>query len=358
MHLNQSSFPDYIVSSMKSYKVLYLINFAPNYRDKFLTELGKYVDLTVTAYSGKEANLTDPDIRQGYRFIPLQRKKLLGFNYNFDEFTLASDDYDVVIVGYTLWNPFRMFNLFRRDKRVICEGLIYGKSNSLITQMLRKTFIEASEGVLVYSKMVKDRLARETKKPIIVFNNTSYAQQEINPLAIPPFTDRLNVIWVGRYQERKKLERLYDLAKLDQRVRVRLIGPGITEAFADKPILENFQVFKSAYEHELEQHFAWSHMVLNPGGAGLLVMNAARLGRSIVIDTDSHHGPEIQLAIDANQDFIDFSDLGNVITYLDKLFESTDYLQEKAKVLTAQMANFTIEHMAEKYFQAIKGEWN
>jgi hypothetical protein len=98
--------------------------------------------------------------------------------------------------------------------------------------------------------------------------------------------------------------------------------------------------------------------VLNPGGAGLLVMNAARLGRSIVIDTDSHHGPEIQLAIDANQDFIDFSDLGNVITYLDKLFESTDYLQEKAEVLTAQMANFTIEHMAEKYFQAIKGEWN
>lgn len=343
---------------MKNYKVLYLINFAPNYRDKFLTELAKYVDLTVTAYSGAEANLSDPITREGYRFIELERKKCLGFNFNYKEFTLANDDYDVVIVGYTLWNPFRMINLLRSKKRVICEGLIYGRNNGIITKLLRRTFINASEGVLVYSKMVKDKLAKEIDRPIIIFNNTSYSKREIKPISLPALNETLNIIWVGRYQERKKLERLYELANLDKRVEVRLIGPGIRDAFKNKKHLDNFEVYDSAYNEELEQHFSWCHTVFNPGGAGLLVMNAARFGRSIVIDKNSHHGPEIQLAIDACQDFIDFSNLNNVESYIDYLFSQQKYLQKKAEQLTHQMSNYTIEHMAEKYLKAIKGEWD
>ena len=343
---------------MKNYKVLYLINFAPNYRDKFLVELAKYVDLTVTAYPGMEANLTDPEQRKGYRFIPLKRKKILGFNLNHKEFTLANDEYDVVIVCYTLWNPFRMINLLRKQKRVICEGLIYGKKNDIITRLLRKTFIEASEGVLVYSQMVKDKLSKETKKPLIVFNNTSYAKHEIKPLPLSVLDESLNIIWVGRYQERKKIERLYDLAKLDKRVAVRLIGPGMKEAFKNKAMLNNFQIYDSTYGEDLEKHFGWSHTVFNPGGAGLLVMNAARFGRSIVIDNNSHHGPEVQLALDANQDFIDFSDLSIVKNYIDNLFDQPSYLQKKANALIEKMNNYTIEHMADKYLKAIKGEWD
>lgn len=343
---------------MKNYKVLYLVNFAPNYRDKFLRELGKEVDLTVTAYLGNEANLTDPDSRAGYNFVPLQRKKILGFNFNLKEFTIANDDYDVVIVGYTLWNPLRMINLFRRKKRVICEGLIYGRSNNVITKLLRKSFIEASEGVLVYSLAVKDKLEKETNKPIIVFNNTSYAKDEIRPLELPPLQDMLNIIWVGRYQKRKELERLYELAKIDQRIQVRLIGPGIIEAFADKLKLRNFQVFDSAYGKQLEEHFSWSHIVLNPGGAGLIVMNAARFGRSIVIDKNAYHGPEIQLAIEANQDFIDFSNLEEVRLYIDSIIGDSQYIRQQAHNLTIQMKNYTIEHMTERYMQAIQGEWN
>ncbi|AKX51872.1 hypothetical protein AKN92_10545 [Thiopseudomonas alkaliphila] len=258
----------------------------------------------------------------------------------------------------TFGGKFTSINLFRRKKRVICEGLIYGKSNSLVTRFLRKIFIESSEGVLVYSNLVMNRLSKETKKPIIAFNNSSYSKLDIKPIALPELNDRLNIIWVGRYQERKKLERLYDLAKLDSRVRVRLIGPGINEIFSEKIALENFQVFSGVYGDELEKHFAWSHVVFNPGGAGLLVMNAARSGRSIVIDNNSYHGPEIQLAIDAKQDFIDFSNLGSVKKYIDSLFEKTNYLQNQANSLTEQMEHYTIEHMAEKYYQAIQGKWS
>src|SRR5690606_32270623 len=167
---------------MKKYKVLYLINYAPNYRDKFLSELGKFVDLTVTSYRGEEANLKDPAQRTGYKYIPLKRIKFLGFNFNIKEFTLGNQDFDVIIVGFTLWNPFRMINLFRRNKRVICEGLIYGRNNDVFTKVLRKIFTNVGEGILVYSQMVKDRLIKSTKKPIIVFNNTSYSMDEIIPI--------------------------------------------------------------------------------------------------------------------------------------------------------------------------------
>lgn len=343
---------------MKKYKVLYLINYAPNYRDKFLTELAKYVDLTVTAYPGEEANLTDPKTRIGYRFILLKRKKIFGFNFNLLEFTLANGDYDVVIVGYTLWNPLRMINLFRKKKRVICEGLIYGRSNNVLTRFLRRVFIESSEGVLVYSEMVKNKLSRETDKPIIVFNNTSYSKSEIRPLKIPRLVDVLNIVWVGRYQDRKKIERLYDLAKFDKRVNVRLIGPGIKEAFLNRSKLDNLDIFDAAYGLDLERHFLWSHMVFNPGGAGLLIMNAARYGRSIVIDSNSYHGPEIQLAIDASQDFIDFSNLSVVKKYIDNLFVNKNYLYEKSCLLTKKMSNYTVEHMARKYLQGITNDWD
>lgn len=343
---------------MKKFKVLYLINYAPNYRDKFLVELGKYVDLTVTSFPGSEANLKDPAVRTGYRYIPLQRKKLLGINYNSNEYSIASGDFDVIIVGYTLWNPFRMINLFRRKKRVICEGLIYGRNNDMFTRLLRKLFINAGEGILVYSEMVREKLANETEKPIIVFNNTSYSRSEVEPIPLNPVINHVNVVWVGRYQERKKIERLYELAKADSRVNVRLIGPGIRSAFEKFPAIPNLEIFDAAYEQELYEHFKWSHLVLNPGGAGLLVMNSARFARAIVIDINSHHGPEIQLAKDAGQDFIDFSKPEIVIEYINKIFDDPFDLHVKAQRLCKVMQeNYTIEFMAKQYMKAIKGEW-
>ena len=206
--------------------------------------------------------------------------------------------------------------------------------------------------------MVRKRLVNETKKPIIVFNNTSYSKNEITPLPLPELNDKLHIIWVGRYQERKKIERLYHLAKNDKRVEVRLIGSGIKDAFSSLKEMDNLKVFAAAYELELYQHFKWSHIVLNLGGAGLLVMNAARFQRPIVIDENSHHGPEIQLAIDANQDFIDFSDPKNTRRLIDEIFENPSYLEHKGKDLCSYMANYTIEHMAQQYLKAIKGEWN
>lgn len=345
---------------MKRIKVLYFLNHAPNYRDIFLSELGKYIDLTAVFYPGAEAKLKDPDKRENYQYIIPKTKRFLNIHFNLKEFTLANGDYDVIIVGYSLWYPFRMLNLFRRNpnKRIISTGIFFGRNQDALTKILRKLLVERSEGILAYSDIVKNKLLKEgVTKPIISFNNTSFKESDIEPLPIPALADKLNILWVGRFLPRKRVERLYELAKIEPRINVRIIGPGNREFFKGYPGLSNFELFDAAYGNDLKGHFQWSHLVFNPGGAGLLVMNAARFQRAIVIDNNSHHGPEIQLAINADQDFIDFSDREVVLGFIDYIFNNPSYLQEKAEIICEEMHNFTIEHMVAQYLKAINGEW-
>lgn len=337
-------------------KVCYIINFAPAYRDVFLSELGKFVDLTVVSFNGITANLKDPEHRTGYKYIELKQKRFLNMSFNYNEFKMASGDFDVIIVGYNLRNPFRMLNLIRK-KRVILEGLIYGKNENFFIRLMRKFVILFTEGVLVYSNWVKTRLEKEVSKPVISFNNTSYSAKEIKPLPFPQTNDRINIIWVGRYQQRKKIERLAELAEQNKKINVRLIGPGIREKLASR-VSDNLAIYDSAYGSDLEDHFAWSHAVFNPGGAGLLVMNAGRFGRPIIIDNNSHHGPEIQMAVEAEQPFVDFSNYVVINEMIDEYIKDPGILKEMGKRLSRKMENYTIEYMARQYLKGINGQWN
>lgn len=339
----------------KLLKVIYIINYAPNYRHVFLQELGKFCDLTVVSFNGKNANLQDPENRDGYNFIELKQKRLLNISFQLKEFTLCNDKYDVIIVGYNLRNPFRMLNVFR-NQRVILEGLIYGKNENFFIRFFRHLFIKKSEGVLVYSKMVEDKLKQEIKnKPIISFNNSSYSLTDIDILEKNEVTNELNILWIGRFQKRKKIDRLIDIASKYDFVKVRLIGPGIKENL--KAIPSNVEILGPIYDQDLKSHFEWSHAVFNPGGAGLLTMNAARFGRPIFIDNNSHHGPEIQLAIDGNQYFLDFSDDKLVEDLVFKCKNTPNYMQNKGIELATKMENYTIEFMAKQYMKSINKNW-
>lgn len=344
---------------MAKKRVVYIINAAPNYRDKFLRELGKYVDLTVVSFSGKKYNLKDPDQRQGYKFIELKHRSFLGISWNISEFRRAAGDYDVIMVGFILRNIFRLLNIFR-NKRVIAEGLIYGKNDNYGIRFARKFLLNKCEGVLVYSQMVKDKLEKEIKKPIISFNNTSFSREEITPLPYKNLPEKnINILWVGRYTKRKKVERLIKLANKDIRINLRLIGPKLSTILNGYQENSRIEIFGAAYDNELREHFEWCHLVLNPGGAGLLVMNAGRFARPIVIDNNSHHGPEIQLAVESSQHFIDFGNTNEIEEVLNRYFKDPSALIEEGKHLSAVMyEKFTIEFMVSQYLRAIEGQWN
>ncbi|MDD3700346.1 MAG: glycosyltransferase [Bacteroidales bacterium] len=342
---------------MAKKRVVYIINAAPNYRDKFLRELGKYVDLTVVSFSGVPYNLKDPVYRENYKYIELKRKELFSITWNIEEFTKASGEFDIIMLGFILRNPFRLINVFR-NKPVILEGLIYGKNNNIITKILRKFWMLRVQGVIVYSEYVKKQLMKETKKPIISFNNTSFYQDEIVPLEINRDFTKLNIIWVGRYQKRKKLERLIELGRINNGIQIRIIGPGIIDNLQKLNVSDNVQLFDQLYDEDIETHYKWAHVVFNPGHVGLLVMSAAKYGRPIIIDKTSKHAPEIQLAVDAEQILIDFSDYKDVNKLITDFINNPNKVENLGIRLNEEMRkNWTIENMVSKYMLAINGKW-
>jgi glycosyltransferase involved in cell wall biosynthesis len=339
-------------------KVAYILNNAPNYRDVLLQELGKFVELTVFSFSGTAANLKDPVKRIGYEYVELSQRLILGISFQLKEFTALSGDYDVIILGFDIHRPFRFLNLLRK-KRIIFSGLIYGRNEeSFITRFARRRILPIAEGVLVYSDMIKEKLSKEISKPILSFNNTSFSEKDIQILPFDFSDNVLNLIWVGRYQKRKKLERLVNLARRNSKVNLRLIGPGIKENIQLNNEDNNIKLYSELYGDDLIQHFEWSHAIFNTGHAGLMVMNSARFGRPIFIDNDSYHAPEIQLAKDASQVFLDFGNEEEVRELVEKCITNRDFLIEQGKILANVMKEkFTVEYMAQQYLKAIKGEW-
>src|SRR5690606_36578191 len=137
-------------------------------------------------------------------------------------------------------SPFRLMNIFRKRK-VLAAGLIFGQRENFFISLVRKFLLERVDAVLVYTDLVKSKLERQISNRIISFNNTYFSASEINPVRLPELkSGKINMIWVGRYQARKKIERLYELAKRDSRLNVRVVGPGIVEAFSHHEPLPNF----------------------------------------------------------------------------------------------------------------------
>jgi hypothetical protein len=340
-------------------KVGYILNNAPNYRDVFLKELAKYVQLTVISFNGSKINLKDPQEREGYDYIELAYKTFGGISFQLKEWFSMKGDYDVLILGFDLRHPFRLLNVFR-SKRIIFSGLIYGKkSNSSINKFLRKQLLSRAEGVLVYSDIVKEKLMKEISVPIISFNNTSFKENDIESLPFKFIGCELNLIWVGRYKSIKKIESLIQIARKYKNVNLRLIGPNIEDNIHLENDDLNIQIIPEVYDSELKEHFAWSHAVFSPGHIGLLVMNSARFGRPVFIGSTVRHAPEIALAKASNQTFLNFQNENEVEFIINECVNQRNFLLEKGLLLSNTMkSKYTVEYMTQQYLEAIKGTWN
>ena len=291
---------------MKS-KVLLVLNHAPDFRESFLRELGNLVDLTVIASSCEEGNLIPPNERQGYHYKEVQMTRYLGLQwpqttFTFDELLF----FDVICCSFSLRAPY-WWLLFMKYPSLrikwVWWGQIYGRSNSLVFNGLRKLLLTRSASVLVYTNEIAKRLKHEFGLEAVSFNNTEICESEFQTgVHEVNSRGRLNLLFVGRNQERKKLHRLIDLIGHNRNMQLRLVGKGMSDLPIPGYLFENERI--KTYGHTagyaLKQHFDWADLVVNPGHAGLLVMNAARHGKGILIDKSSHHAPEDILAKEAD----------------------------------------------------------
>jgi glycosyltransferase involved in cell wall biosynthesis len=114
--------------------------------------------------------------------------------------------------------------------------------------------------------------------------------------------------------------------------------------------LARVEVYGRTVGDELRPHFDWADLVVSPGDVGLLVTNAARHGKGILIDADSDHGPEYWLAKEANQPFISFGDVEVVYKFVEEVLTDRVALRHWGETLQAvAKSEYTVEQMVQRH---------
>ncbi|AKP52438.1 glycosyltransferase family protein [Cyclobacterium amurskyense] len=331
-------------------KVLFLLDHAPNYRESFLRELAQYYELTVIAHPCERDNLTPPFERVGYNYIELRKTigKKLRFNFELPSLIRGINP-DVICVALNPRYPIRVLNfLFSGSSKVkwVWWGQIFGRTNNFLLDYIRIRLLKKSFGTLVYSDDIAKRLKNLN---VVSFDNSQFSVNEFHKLE-NKFNDSLNFLFVGRPQKRKNLEFILNNAHNYPSFSFRLVGPGMIDYFKDQIIPLNVKLFDGAHGDLLLQHFKWSNIVINPGHVGLLVMNAACHCRPIIINSDVNHAPEVILAKEADQFFLNFNDRNEVESLFLELDKNHTLIKEKGEILYTKCINkYTIEKMAEKH---------
>ena len=317
--------------------------------------------MTVAAQPCQIAGLAPPDMRIGYRYIEVPAKRCNGFYWQLGlKKLLNQETWDVICCDINLRQLARLF-LFLENKqywnRWVWRGLIFGQSKLNVLVMIRRFLFKRAAGCLVYSEEVARRVKKEYGASAISFNNTEVRRDEFRTGYFNTENEELRFVFVGTFKPRKKLERLVRLAQTRTDVRIRIIGPGMEKLEIPSGLENNerLKVFGRLNGKDLNPHFDWSDLVVSPGNVGLLVMNAARHGKGIVIDNNSYHGPEYWLAKEAGQPFISFGDQQEVERFIDDVLDNRWKLRNWGRQLQdVAKEKYTIEYMAEAHFRVFE----
>lgn len=342
-----------------SRKVCIVLNNAPDYREGLLRNLSDKYELTVIAENNTLIGLSDPSKRRGYRFIEY-------FPFIFSGFRLAPlrllsnfIGMDVVILSYNPRNlVFLIFSVVLKrflKYKLIWWGQVYGRNRSKILEKLMLGLLSKGDSILVYTEDIKARLSTKIVVPIVSFNNSHVLEDDIEFLK-NTLGSTLNLLFVGRYQQRKRLDRLIAVAKSNSFVRIRVVGPsmdGFSKILLDEGI-DNIEVFGKTNHDSLKEHMMWANACINPGHAGLFVMTSAQFSRPLIVDTTSEHAPEIILAFQAKQYFVDFTNKEAVNTLLTKIMSGELNIEHAGYRLARILKeSYTLEHMTEKHIQVL-----
>ncbi|WP_405234276.1 glycosyltransferase family protein [Lentisalinibacter salinarum] len=333
-------------------RVLFILNHAPDYRERFLRMLGHDVELTVVAQPCLPDGLHPPERREAYQYIEVAPFQFAGFRWQKGlADILRSQDWDIICVSANMRQLSRI-SLFLGNpeyrRRWIWWGLIFGENDSRHLAAVKKRLISRAAACLVHSRQVERRLMREFGVQAQSFNNTQTLRAEYRDATFSLEKDVLKLLFVGTNKPRKRLDRLVAIAERRRDVAIRVIGPGMDTLGVpvDSEGNERLKAFGRTTGADLNRHFDWCDFVVSPGNAGLLVQLAAQHGKGIVVDRDSYHGPEVELAHASGQPFIDFGCTGAVDRFIDSTKGRYDLLSSYGRSLReVAREEYSLENM-------------
>jgi len=342
-------------------KTLLVIDHAPDYREAFLRELGKKVDLTVVAQPCEPDSLNPPKARNNYKYIEIPTIRFMGLIWqpNLKQL-LKQHKWEVVCFDFNLRHISRLYLfLFNPNywKIWVWRGLIFGSKKNKIINLLRKYFLKRSANNLVYSDIVVKKLKEMFGVNAVSFNNSEVRTEEFRKATFNNYDNELRMIFVGTFKLRKKLDRLIKIIQRRKDIKIRIIGSGMENLYIPSELQNSsqIQIFGHTFGKELNLHFDWADIVISPGNVGLLVMNAARHGKGIVIDNKSYHGPEYWLAKESGQPFISFENEEIVDKFIDDVIKHRWKLKKWGEDLQSiAKEKYTVEFMAETHFKVYR----
>lgn len=337
-------------------KVVLVLDHAPDYREVFLRKLGSLCDLTVVSQPCDIDGLSDPPSRSGYRFLEMGIKRLGGFRIQPGlQEVLNADAWDVRCVSLNIRHLSRIEAFLSTDARHnwVWWGHIFGQNRSRALLHIKRYLLSRSAGCLTYTEAQADKVEQTFGVTAVSFNNTTARLCEFRDGAFTREQGTIKLVFVGRCQPRKQLDRLIRLAGRRDDVRVRLVGPGMDALNVPRELDKSgrVQVFGKVVGRELDIHADWADVFVSPGALGLMVMTAAQHGKGLITDSFSAHGPEVALAKEASQPFVDFNDESEVDTIIDRAMSDKFWCRDLGERLsTIAKAKYTIENMVSQHY--------
>lgn len=341
-------------------KVLFVVDHAPDYREPFFRSLATKCNLTVLSHPCEPDQLIPPNERDGYKYIEIPLKDTGPFRYIEKAIPVDLDSFDVLCIDFNprqIWRSVLFFRNRAYWNKWIWWGHVYGRSDSNLLGWIRRFILKRGALILVYSRKISEKLKSELpNKQIVSFNNAQSFKSDFKKLDWPK-TNQPHFIFVGRPQARKKLDRIVEIAKKYPNTRWRLIGPDMEDFLISKvgDLPDNITCYGKTVGEDLIEHFKWCHAVINPGHLGLLISNAALHGRPVIVEKNEIHAPEVALAEESEQFFIDFTSDRDIEMILKMVEKNQSPLKNAAKRLQKIAYNdYTFEHMVEKHIQSFE----
>ena len=272
-------------------KILILQNGVSHYRIPFYNGLAEYYDITV-AYTGSTYASDDKKFKE----IELKGINLMGFLFHRNLNQLVTQ-YDVVLAMFDLrWPSFILEGL--KAENGILWSHCFGKNallNSFRVWLLRK-----AKAVLAYYSDVFEPLIYKGIAAERLFSSGNTIL--VGSPQCAEYTDRNCFIYVGRYQERKRIDILVNsfaeaLPFLSKDINLRLIGPGFDDFYKKniegKSFEDRIELLGPIYDEvELKRYFGAALGYISPGHVGLGVLHSFAFGVPVLTMNNKYHAPE------------------------------------------------------------------
>lgn len=339
----------------------------PFYRQAFVDELVKSAEFRVQLFASAEH--CDPTVRTGIQYGQYHETKnvyLLGrrlYLQRGDWRAAMAADVTVLDLNPRCISSW-LLGAARRllGKRTLLWGHLDPRAGSTArTAILRRIQRHVAHGTILYGydSVVRARRALP-RQPVWVAPNALYPRRA---LLVQPPSERDSIIYVGRLEPPKKVDRLvraFALSKLPDRGRkLILAGDGSSRPalakLAEELGCKDSVIFPGTVTGvtELAELYGRAIYAVSPGYAGLSVTQALGFGVPILVSRNEQHAPEIELARFGNVAFFDAE--ADLTAMLNAALDRSDEGLSARAISDPILRWYTAEAMAQGVILAARG---